>query len=163
VKVENLQPADALAAFSSGHLDAWAIWEPFTSQAEKEAGARVLTTGKGVVNGYVFQIASQDALDDPATTAAIRDYVARIARAQKWSATHKEAWAKVWSQETGLSEEITLAATKKRDVSLVPVSPDVVDSEQGMADTFTKNELLPGSIDVTPYFTDEFNADTTGK
>ena len=163
VKVENLQPADALAAFSSGHLDAWAIWEPFTSQAEKEAGARVLTTGKGVVNGYVFQIASQDALDDPATTAALRDYVARIARAQKWSSTHKEAWAKVWSQETGLSEEITLAATKKRDVSLVPVSPDVVDSEQGMADTFTENGLLPGSIDVTPYFTDQFNADTTGK
>ena len=45
----------------------------------------------------------------------------------------------------------------------MPISPDVVDSEQGMADTFTDNGLLPGSIDVTPYFTDEFNAETTGK
>ena len=44
----------------------------------------------------------------------------------------------------------------------MPISQHVVDSEQGMADTFTHNGLLPGSIDVTPYFTDKFNADTTG-
>jgi len=163
VQVQNLQPADALAAFSSGHLDAWAIWEPFTSQAEQEAGARVLATGKGLVNGYVFQVASQAALDDPATTAALKDYVGRIAKAQLWSQTHKEDWAKVWSEETGLSEDITLAATKKRAVQLVPISQDVIDSEQGMADAFSANGLLPGKIDVAPFFSDKFNSDTTGK
>ena len=31
---QNLQPADALAAFTAGHVDAWAIWDPYTSQAE---------------------------------------------------------------------------------------------------------------------------------
>src|SRR5262249_20090557 len=41
VKVQNLQPADALAAFTAGHVDAWAIWEPFTAQAEQDAGAKV--------------------------------------------------------------------------------------------------------------------------
>jgi len=163
VTVENLQPADALAAFSSGHLDAWAIWEPFTSQAELEADARVITTGKGVVNGYVFQVASNQALEDPATTAALKDYVGRIARAQAWSATHKEEWAKVWSDETGLSEDITLRGTKKRDIELVPISQEVIDSEQEMADTFAENELLPGKFDVAPFFSDEFNSDTTGK
>jgi sulfonate transport system substrate-binding protein len=163
VEVQNLQPADALAAFSSGHLDAWAIWEPFTSQAEKESGARVITTGKGVVNGYVFQVASQAALDDPATTAALEDYVGRIAKAQVWSQTHKEDWAKVWSEETGLSEDITLAATKKREIQLVPISQEVIDSEQGMADAFSANGLLPGKIEVAPFFTDQFNSDTTGK
>ncbi len=163
VEVQNLQPADALAAFSSGHLDAWAIWEPFTSQAEQEAGARVITTGSGLVNGYVFQVASQAALDDPATTAALKDYVGRIARAQVWSQTHKEEWSKVWSEETGLSEDITLAATKKREVALVPIDQKVIDSEQGMADAFTDNGLLPGKIDVAPFFTDDFNSETTGK
>ena len=71
VQVENLQPADALAAFSSGHLDAWAIWEPFTSQAEVDADAQVLSTGKGLVNGYTFQVASDAALEDEATAAAL--------------------------------------------------------------------------------------------
>jgi sulfonate transport system substrate-binding protein len=163
VQVQNLQPADALAAFSSGHLDAWAIWEPFTSQAEREAGARVIATGKGLVNGYVFQVASQAALDDPATSAALKDYAGRIAKAQVWSQTHKEDWAKVWSEETGLSEDITLAATRKRQVDLVPINQEVIDSEQGMADTFAENGLLPGKVDVAPFFTDRFNSDTTGK
>jgi sulfonate transport system substrate-binding protein len=163
VQVENLQPADALAAFSSGHLDAWAIWEPFTSQAEKEADARVITTGEGLVNGYVFQIASQAALDDAATTEALQDYVSRIAQAQVWSTTHKEEWARVWSDETGLDYEITLAATRKRKVELVPITQDVIDSEQAMADTFSDNGLLPERIDVSPFFSDDFNDDTTGE
>ena len=33
VEVQYLQPADALAAFSAGHVDAWAIWDPCTAQA----------------------------------------------------------------------------------------------------------------------------------
>ena len=163
ITVENLQPADALAAFSQGHVDAWAIWEPYTSQAELEADAQVLTTGEGLVNGYVFQVASNDALEDPATTEALQDYVGRIAQAQVWSQTHQEDWAKVWSEETGLSEDITLAAVEKRRIELVPIDDEVIASEQEMADAFADNGLIPGEFDVAPYFTDEFNEYTTGE
>ena len=161
VKTEDLQPSDALAAFDAGHVDAWAIWEPYTSQAEHEADARVITTGKGVVNGYVFQVASDEALADKATTAALEDYVGRIAKAQTWSQTHKEEWAKAWATETGLSEDITLAATHKREVALVPITPDVIASEQEMADAFAANGLVPEEFDVEPYFIDDFNNETT--
>ncbi|RXX18633.1 ABC transporter substrate-binding protein, partial [Streptococcus oralis] len=37
-----LQPSEGLAAFKGGSVDAWAIWDPFTSQAEADAGAKVL-------------------------------------------------------------------------------------------------------------------------
>ena len=163
VELQNLQPADALTAFTAGHLDAWAIWEPYTSQAEQDAGARVITPGHGLVNGYVFQVAGNDALEDPATEAALEDYVARIARAQTWSTTHKEDWAKVWSDETGLPYETTLAATKKREVELVPITQDVIASEQEMADAFAENGLFPEKFDVAPFFSDRFNDVTTGK
>jgi sulfonate transport system substrate-binding protein len=162
VEVQELQPADALAAFSSGHVDAWAIWEPFTSQAEIDAGAKVIADGRSLANGYVFQVASDAALDEKATATALQDYLTRIAKAQVWSKTHQEEWAKVWSEETGLSEKITLAAVKKRDVELVPVDDAVVDSEQKMADSFSDNELLPGRIDVADFFTDRYNEATTG-
>jgi sulfonate transport system substrate-binding protein len=163
VDVQNLQPADALAAFSAGHLDAWAIWEPFTSQAEIDSDARVLADGSKLANGYSFQVASNDAIDDPATNAALQDYLSRIAQAQVWSSTHKEEWAKVWAEETGLSNDITLAAVNKRTVKLLPVDQTVIDSEQEMADSFSDNKLLPGEIDVAPYFTDEYNEYTTGE
>jgi sulfonate transport system substrate-binding protein len=163
IEVQDLQPPDALAAFTSGHIDAWAIWEPFTSQAEVDAGARVLADGSKLANGYTFQVASDAALDDPATQAALQDYLSRIAQAQVWSQTHKEEWAKVWAEETGLSNEITLAAVNKRTIKLLPVDQTVIDSEQEMADAFTENDLIPGEIDVAPFFTDEYNKYTTGE
>lgn len=46
VKLKYLQPADALAAFTRGKVDAWAIWDPYTSQVLRGGKARVLTTGK---------------------------------------------------------------------------------------------------------------------
>ncbi|MFC7497252.1 MULTISPECIES: ABC transporter substrate-binding protein [unclassified Nocardioides] len=163
VTVKDLQPGDALAAFDAGHLDAWAIWEPYTSQAEIEAGAKVIADGTDVVNGLVFQAASNAALEDEATATALQDYVGRIAQAQVWSQTHQEEWAKVWAEETGLPEEVTLAAVKKRKIELVPIDQSVIDSEQEMADTFVANDLLPEEYDVSPYFSDEYNHHTTGE
>lgn len=161
VEVQHLQPADALAAFSAGHVDAWAIWEPFTSQAEQEADGRVLADGRGgLMNGYAFQVASDEALDDPATEAALADYLKRIAEAQVWSETHKQEWSKVWAEETGLPPAVTLAAVKKRAPALVPIDQEVVDSEQQIADAFSDAGLIPEQIDIADWFSDEFNDDT---
>lgn len=157
VEIQNLQPADALTAFGAGHIDAWAIWEPFTSQAELDNGARVIATGSELANGYVFQVASQPALDDKATTAALEDYLGRIARAQVWSSSHKEEWSKAWAAETGLPEDVTLSAVTKRDIQTVPIDQTVIDSEQEMADAFVENDLLPDSFDVAPFFSDQFD------
>ena len=33
----------------------------------------------------------------------------------------------------------------------------------GMADAFNDNGLLPRSIDIAPWFTDEFNSSTSGR
>ena len=45
----------------------------------------MLADGNGLVNGYNFQVASDAALDDKATKAALEDYLGRIAQAQLWS------------------------------------------------------------------------------
>jgi sulfonate transport system substrate-binding protein len=163
VTIKELQPGDALAAFDAGHVDAWAIWEPFTSQAEQEAGAKVIADGSELANGYVFQVASETGLDDPATKEALQDYLSRIAKAQVWSQTHQEDWAKVWAEETGLSDKITLAAVEKRKIEVVPIDQTVIDSEQDMADAFVANKLLPEEFDVAPFFIDDFNESTTGE
>ena len=63
----------------------------------------------------------------------------------------------------GCSEDVTLQALKKREIELVPIADEVIASEQEMADAFAENELFPGKFDVAPFFTDEFNSDTTGK
>src|SRR5258708_39704302 len=44
-----LAPADALAAFTRGSIDAWVIWDPYEAAAEALTGARILADGTGLV------------------------------------------------------------------------------------------------------------------
>jgi sulfonate transport system substrate-binding protein len=162
IEVQNLQPADALAAFSAGHVDAWAIWDPYTAQAELEAGARVLADGSGIVNGFSFQAANPDAVKDKATAAALEDYLTRIAEAQVWSNTHREQWAKVWSKETGLPTAVTRRAVDRRVAQPLGVGDQVVGSEQEMADAFADAGLLPARFDVGDFFSAQFNDTVPG-
>ena len=157
VDVEYLQPADALAAFSSGHVDAWAVWDPYTAQAELEEDARVLVDGSGLVNGMTFQAAGPEALADKATAAAIEDYVSRLAEAKVWSNTHRDEWAKVWSDETGLSTDVTSRAVNRRVATPVALDEKVIASEQEMADAFVEAGLLPEKFDVEPFFDDRYD------
>ncbi|MEV7728040.1 ABC transporter substrate-binding protein [Streptomyces sp. NPDC087917] len=160
VQITLLQPADALAAFNSGKVDAWAVWDPYTSQVLR-AGARVLTNGEGIVNGLGFQVAAPSALANGAKSKAIADYLQRLQRAQDWVFTHPEEWAKVWSKETGLPYEVALDAVKRSNGSRVTVAVDdaAVASEQKIADTFTELKLIPGKVVFKNFVDTRFNRD----
>ncbi|MFI8291388.1 ABC transporter substrate-binding protein [Streptomyces sp. NPDC085614] len=159
VKVTLLQPADALAAFTSGKVDAWAVWDPYTSQVQQSGKGRVLTDGRGVVNGLGFQVASPSALADKEKAAAIGDLIERLRRAQDWVYKHPEAWAKVWAKETGLPYEVALAAVKRSNGTRIPVALDqaAIDSEQKIADTFAELGLIPRRFEFADYVDDRFD------
>ncbi|MFF2330972.1 MULTISPECIES: ABC transporter substrate-binding protein [unclassified Streptomyces] len=161
VKLKYLQPADALAAFSRGKVDAWAIWDPYTSQVLRTTNARVLTTGEGVVNGLSFQVASPSALKDDKKSRAIGDLLRRLERAQSWVFEHPEAWAKVWAKETGLPYEVALDSVERSHGTRVPVAVDTaaVASEQAIADTFADLKLVPRRFAFKDYVDARFNRD----
>lgn len=161
VKLKYLQPADALAAFSRGKVDAWAIWDPYTSQVLRGDKARVLTTGEGVVNGLGFQVASPAALRESGKSRAIGDLLVRLNRAQNWVFKHPEAWAKVWAKETGLPYEVALDAVRLTYGTRVPVAidPAAIASEQEIADTFADLSLIPHRFVFKDYVDTRFNRD----
>jgi sulfonate transport system substrate-binding protein len=161
VKVKYLQPADALAAFTSGKVDAWAVWDPYTSQILQAKQGRVLTTGDGVTNGLTFQVAAPSALKDKKKAAAVKDYLERLRRAYKWVYSHESDWAKVWAKETGLPEDVALAAVKRTYTTRVEVAVDqqLIASEQEIADTFTSLKLIPRKVDFGSFVDTRFNGD----
>ncbi|MDF6041022.1 ABC transporter substrate-binding protein [Streptomyces sp. JH14] len=161
VRLKYLQPADALAAFSRGKVDAWSIWDPYTSQVLRGGNARVLTTGEGLVNGLSFQVASPAALKDAWKSEAIDDLLDRLRRAQDWVFKHPEAWAKVWAKETGLPYDVALDAVKRSYGTRVPVAVDAaaIASEQQIADTFADLKLIPRRFVFTDYVDTRFNRD----
>jgi sulfonate transport system substrate-binding protein len=161
IKVKYLQPADALAAFTSGKVDAWAVWDPYTSQVLKAKQGRVLTTGDGVTNGLTFQVAAPKALADKKKTAAIKDYLERLRRAYTWVYDHEQEWAKVWAKDTGLPEDVALAAVKRTYTTRIEVAVDkpLIASEQEIADTFTQLKLIPRKVDFADFTDARFNGD----
>ncbi|AOP48670.1 ABC transporter substrate-binding protein [Streptomyces lydicus] len=161
VTLNYLQPADALAAFTRGKVDAWAVWDPYTSQALDQADARVLTTGQGLVNGLSFQVAAPAALDDKKKAAALKDYTTRLRRAQNWVFKHPGVWAKAWAEETGLPQKVALDAVKRTRGTAVTVAVDkrAVASEQQIVDTFAKLKLIPRTFDFGEFVDPRFNGD----
>ena len=159
VKLNFLQPSEAYAAFNQHQVDAWAVWDPYTSQALLESNARVLTDGTGIANGYTFQVAGTNALGDAGKNSAIRDYVVRIAQAQKWADTHRPEWARAWAKETGLKADVATKAVEAGPDLPVALDDELTASEQQLADAFTDDKTLPGKVEFAKFVDHRFATD----
>lgn len=145
-----LQPADALSAFSQGQADAWAIWDPFTAQAEQQFAVRSIGQAKGVTNGYWFGIASDAALADPKRNSALADLLVRFEKASRWAKDNPQQWAQSYAAAVGLDVKVA-EVSQGRSLRLpIALDDDVVASEQKLADLFAES----GQIASAPKFGD---------
>src|SRR3984885_5580948 len=158
VDLVNLQPADALAAFTSGAVDAWDIWPPYVQQVVAQDGARGLATGAGYGSPYSFEVASKAAVANPAKAAAIRVYLATLDKAYVWAATHPTAWAVAWGKAAGLPASVMDTAATVDATTPVPVTSAIVSSEQNLVNQFFAAGLIPTKVDISGYITSEFNS-----
>lgn len=145
-----LQPADALAAFSAGQVDAWAIWDPYTAIAQVQQNAKTLVDGHGVANGLSFGIASTPALADARKNAAVQDLVARLAKANSWAVAHPDTWSVAFAHEVAIDPAAAAVSEKRRTAPAIAITDNVVTSEQQLADAFAAT----GQIQTDPTFAD---------
>ncbi|MFD0686357.1 ABC transporter substrate-binding protein [Actinomadura fibrosa] len=157
VQPQYLAPPDALAAFSTGKVDAWAIWDPYTAQGEAQAGGRVLVDGTGYTTGYNIIVASSKALKDKAREAALRDYLTRQRRALVWANTHVKEWAAVWAKDTGLPVAVAEVAGRRRAARLIKLDGTFVANEQQVADAFRDQGLVPAKVKIADFVDTRFN------
>ncbi len=162
VTLVNLQPALALASFTSGSVDAWDIWPPYVQQVVAQDGARVLATGSGYGSPYSFEVASKAAVADPAKAAAIKAYLVTLDKAYVWAATHPSAWAVAWGKASGLPASVMDVAAKVDATTPVPVTSAIVASEQNLVNQFYAAGLVPTKVDISSYITTEFNSTVSG-
>jgi sulfonate transport system substrate-binding protein len=157
VTPDYLQPADAEAAFASGHVDAWAVWSPYIELAEGQDHARIIANNTGLPLTYSFEVASRSALSNPAKSAAIHDYLKLLDQAYTWAASHQSVWAATWAKATGLPLSVmTLAVKDSTDVP-TPITPGVISSEQSVSNAFSASGLIPGKVDFNNFAVTTFN------
>jgi sulfonate transport system substrate-binding protein len=141
-----LPPSDARAAFERGSVDAWAIWDPFLAAAEQQLGARVLADGKGLVANRQFYLASRSFAERHPDV--VRIVVEEIARVDDWGRANPDQVAAILSAQTGLARGVVDLAARRYSYGVRPMSADVIEEQQKIADVFYGLKLIPKSIAV---------------
>ena len=141
-----LPPADARAAFERGSVDAWVIWDPFQSAAEKQLQARTLRDGSGLVDNHQFYLATRTyAEKNPQVVGTL---VEEIRGVGEWVKGNLDEATSQVAPLIGLSPEITRQAVERQGYGAQFISPEVVEAQQKIADTFTELKLIPKQLTI---------------
>ncbi|KAB8312137.1 ABC transporter substrate-binding protein [Erwinia endophytica] len=154
VTLRFLGPVDGRAALASHAVDAWATWEPYVSSAVVVDQDILVPQGggKGILSGYSYALAREDALKDPQKRQAIADLQARLAKAQVWASQHPEAFAQALAKSLDMPEKITQRWISSAQIRPVDFTPKLAETLQQSADFFYKKHVLPKAINVQNAF-----------
>lgn len=141
-----LPPADARAAFERGSVDAWVIWDPFQSAAEKQLQARSLRDGTGLVDNHQFYLATRTFAEQHPQV--IGTLVEEIRGVGEWVKGNLDEATSQVAPLIGLSPEITRQAVERQGYGAQFITPDVVEAQQKIADTFTELKLIPKKLSI---------------
>jgi sulfonate transport system substrate-binding protein len=147
VELVFLSPADGRAAFEKGAIDAWVIWEPYRTAAERSLNARTLTDGVGLVaNNDLFFVAKSFAKASPQVIdivlGATRDIFAQAAK-------DIPGTAKTFSAIAGFPESVMEHVLSERGFNIQPMDQEAIAEQQRVADAFKSLGLIPVAINVS--------------
>lgn len=144
-----LEAPDGAAAFSSGNVDAWAIWDPFLATQEREHHVRVLADGsKGVADYNRFYVANtRFAKAHPEVLQVVFD---TLHDAGQWVKGHPQKAAKNLAPLWGnIPLEAVALANSRRSYDIVPVKVDQLAEQQRIADGYYEAKLIPKPLKVS--------------
>jgi len=149
VRIVYLDPKAGAAAFDSGKVDAWSIWNP-QGEFAVEKGARVLVPGVPPVDpGSEYYVGSSKSLDDKVRRAALTDLLERIGRAYAWGNAHPDKHAEAIAADSGISLEQARQSEPVWRFRFGPVDEAHVQAAQQLADNFYEAGEIAKKVDFT--------------
>lgn len=141
-----LPPADARAAFERGSVDAWVIWDPFQAAAEHQLQARTLRNGEGLVANHQFYLAARPYAEKHPEVVSV--LVEEIRSVGGWIRQNSAEATQQVAPLLGLAPEITRTAVERQAYGAQLITPDVVEAQQQIADTFSDLKLIPKRLSI---------------
>jgi sulfonate transport system substrate-binding protein len=141
-----LAPADARAAFQNGAIDAWAIWDPFFVAAQRQLGARVLTTAKGIVNRHQYFVSTRSFSEK--NPEVVKILMQELGETGQWVRDNYAQAAKELAPIQGLEPDIVEASLRHYEHIYKPIDDTVLADQQKIADTFYELKLIPQRVTV---------------
>ena len=147
IKPVYLPPADARAAFEKSSVDAWVIWDPFLTVAQRATGARILKDGEGLVSNFEFYLAEKSFSEQHPDR--LKTILEEIQKVDDWAANKPTDVAKLLSPELGIDVATLEDVAKKRPYGVKQITNEVVTYQQKIADTFYDLKLVPKQLKVS--------------
>jgi sulfonate transport system substrate-binding protein len=140
-----LGPADAVAAFAGGNVDAWAIWDPYLALAEN-GKVRVIAFSKDVQESNSFFLANKDFTSKHGDIVALLNKT--FAEEGKWAAANRGEVAARLQEATGVDKAAVTRAVERSEYNVVPITDKIIATQQQTADRFFKLGLIPKPVQV---------------
>jgi sulfonate transport system substrate-binding protein len=141
-----LGPADAGAAFERGAINAWSIWEPYTSLFSNRPGVRTLTTNREIGDQFGYFMGNGPFVRaNPALTATV---VQTLTETAEQARGHHEAIAALLADATGISQDVWVRALARDPFQVLPMNDALTRSQQKVAGRFRALGLVPVDINV---------------
>ena len=142
-----LAPADARAAFETGAVDAWSIWDPYQSAAETTLSARTLTDATDLVPNTQFYLSSQKFIEtEPRVLDVLLESLREI---DTWAKTDPHAVAEQLSPSVGLPVPVLEVALKRQSYGIKLIDAQVLVDQQKLADKLYQLKLIPREVRVS--------------
>jgi sulfonate transport system substrate-binding protein len=146
VKIVYLPPADARAAFENGTVDAWAIWDPYLAAAELSSTTRVLATAEGSAENRLFYVGRRELVEQ--NPKLVDRVLKQLQATDDWVGEHRAEAAGYLAEQLGLEPRVMRLALGRATFGVQPISAEVVESQQRVADTFHQLGLIPQKLAV---------------
>lgn len=144
-----LTPADSMAAFVSGKIDAWLTWEPYLSLSDARVGIRSIPIDRGGLKSIAYYLAGRSFADGrPEVVTHILDEL-RVEAA--WARAHIPETVEIAAQATGLPLPIQQKVYDRYGSAIFAVdriSPEIIANQQRVLDLLRAAGVVDHLVDA---------------
>lgn len=143
VEVINMFPPDAKAAFSSGVVDAWAVWPPWVEQEEIAGTGRVLPNEGHLINSLMV-VRGSFTRESPAL---LSDCQRILQRAKKWMLENPDQAQKIVAEALNEKPDVVARAWPRHQWD-AKLTQGVISDMQNKADFLIDQGIIKKKIEI---------------
>lgn len=148
VQIIQLQPDEALPAFESGAVDAWAIWEPFISLETLTKDARILASGE-TLNSYSpgFVIARSAFTEEHPDLTVL--FLKVYEKARLFEKDHREEAVALYANAKKIDKNVIRSVINNNQSLNLPITGQIIKAQQDTADFQYQLKAITTKIDTS--------------
>lgn len=141
-----LAPSDAPGALSRGDVSAWVVWDPYLALAEQKFGGRVIEALGPDIKSYNFLVVRRGFASE--SPDALNEVLTQLRPIGSWAQNHRNEIAQQLAEITGIELETQRLAAERANYAIAPLTDEIIESQQEVADLFFKLGLIPKAIKI---------------